>query len=232
MLLEYKKAGETMDQFIKEIKNKYKIKKLAYTARLDPMAKGIVPLAIDDECKKIDALFNTEKTYQVKIILGIKTDSDDVLGLIQKNVEITETNKEIIKKSILDYLSCNEKSFFQKYHYFSTKMLNHRKQKTTAKSETHLVSLTNYKLIKEGKYEYNTWVQKIIKQINNIDTTKNFRQKEIIEQWKSLILEDLHYIKFEFSVSSGFFIRQLISDISTSIGIPLMCYSINRISVK
>ena len=232
MLLEYKKAGETMDQFIKNIKKKYLIKKLAYTARLDPMAKGVVPIAINDECKRIETLFNTEKTYQVKIILGIKTDSDDALGIIQNNIEISKTRIEIIKELIINYLHINKKSFQQKYHYFSTKMLNHRKQKTEAISETHLVSLNDYKIIKEGEYKYNIWLEKIINQINNIDITKNFRQKEIIEQWKSLIIEDLHYIKFEFNVSSGFFIRQLINDISISIGIPLMCYSINRISVK
>ena len=53
MLYEYKKAGETMEQFIKRVKEKHSLKKIAYTARLDPMAKGIVPIAINEECSKI-----------------------------------------------------------------------------------------------------------------------------------------------------------------------------------
>ena len=87
-LYEYKKAGETMEQFIKRVKEKHSLKKIAYTARLDPMAKGIVPIAINEECSKITEFLNTKKTYQVKIVIGFQTDSDDPLGIIQKQIKI------------------------------------------------------------------------------------------------------------------------------------------------
>ena len=41
----------------------------------------------------------------------------------------------------------------------------------------------------------------------------------------------LEYIKLQLHVGSGFFVRQHIRDISDKIGIPLMCYDINRISI-
>ena len=48
MYLEYKETGITMQQFINLIKEKYPHKKYAYTARLDPMARGIVPILVDE----------------------------------------------------------------------------------------------------------------------------------------------------------------------------------------
>ena len=40
-----------------------------------------------------------------------------------------------------------------------------------------------------------------------------------------------NYITLQLHVGSGFFVRQFIRDISDKIGIPLMCYDINRTSI-
>lgn len=232
MLLEGKISGETMNQFIKRIKETYLIKKLAYTARLDPMAKGYVPILVDDECLKVKEHLNSKKTYEVKIIYGLQTDSDDPLGIITNKLDITKDNLLIITKYISDYLNLiSNTSFFQKYHYFSTKMLNHRRLKSSDVKDYHNVNLYNYSIIKEGTYDYELWKNKVIQKINSIDNTKNFRQEQTIKQWNEMDLETLYYIKISLSVSSGFFVRQLIRDISDSIGIPLMCYNINRILI-
>lgn len=232
MLLERKLPGETMEQFIKRIKETYSVKKLAYTARLDPMAKGYVPILVNDECLKVKEHLNSKKTYQVKIIYGLQTDSDDPLGIITTKIDITKDNYSLITKYITDYLSLiSDTSFFQKYHFFSTKMLNHRRLQSSDVQDTHCVNLYNYSIIKEDVYDYELWKNKVIEKINSIDNTKNFRQEQTINQWNELDLVNLHYIKISLSVSSGFFVRQLIRDISDSIGIPLMCYNINRVSI-
>jgi tRNA pseudouridine(55) synthase len=229
MLNIYKKSGETMEQLIQRIKKEHNLKKLCYTARLDPMAKGIVPILTNDLCLKINDYFNTNKNYQVKIIFGIQTDTDDPLGIITKieNVDIEIFNNNY--KSVIDYLNLiNNTSFLQKYHYYSTKMLNHRKQKSTNIVDSHTVSLNNYEIIKTGIYDYKLWNKKIIDKINSIDISKNFRQNDIITQWNNLILHQLYYIKINLNVSSGFFVRQLIRDISDNVKFPLLCYNINR----
>jgi tRNA pseudouridine(55) synthase len=231
MLYETKRAGETMDQFVKRIKEKHNIIKLGYTARLDPMAKGIVPFVVSDECTNIKEHLGTNKIYQVKIILGIQTDSDDPLGIITNHIKITnEKTKEIINSLIFYLILINNTSFNQKYHHFSTKMLNHRRQKSTNVIDNHNVSLYDYQILKEGSFEYEQWKQKIIKQINLIDKTKNFRQNETIKQWNTLEIKELYYIKLKLTVSSGFFVRQLVRDMSDYINFPLMAYNINRIN--
>lgn len=233
MLYEYKIPGETMDQFVKRIKEKHLISKLAYTARLDPMAKGIVPFISGTQCVNIKEYLGTGKTYQVKIILGIQTDSDDPLGIISTCIQQIDIGYNPIIKLIINYLSLiNNTSFLQNYHHFSTKMLNHRRQKSKNIIDNHTVSLHNYKVIKKGMFDYNKWKNKIINQIKSIDNTKNFRQESTIKQWDELEIKDIYYIKLELDVSSGFFIRQLIRDISTCINYPLMCYNIHRTSIN
>jgi tRNA pseudouridine(55) synthase len=230
MLYEFKQPGETMNKFVERVKEKHNIKKLGYTARLDPMARGIVPFVVDNECIKINEKLGTNKIYQVKIIFGIQTDTDDPLGLITNQTDKPiEKTKDIIEVIIKYLNSINKTSFNQKYHYFSTKMLNHRRQKIKDAVDNHNVSLHNYLILNEGNFNYDIWKNKIIKQINLIDKTKNFRQAETIKQWNNLDMKELFYVKLKLTVSSGFFIRQLIKDISEYINIPLMCYNINRI---
>jgi tRNA U55 pseudouridine synthase TruB len=232
MLLECKLPGETMEQFIKRIKETYSVKKLAYTARLDPMAKGYVPILVNDECLKVKEHLNSKKTYQVKIIYGLQTDSDDPLGIITTKIDITKDNYSLITKYITDYLNLiSDTSFFQKYHFFSTKMLNHRRLKSLNVKDYHSVNLYKYCVIKEGVYDYELWKNKVIEKINFIDNTKNFRQEQTINQWNEMDLDSLYYLKISLFVSCGFFVRQLIRDISDNIGFPLMCYNINRVSI-
>ncbi len=233
MINAYKKSGETMDQFVSRVKAENSIKKLAYTARLDPMAKGIVPFLIDEECSNIKNHLGSGKTYQVKIIIGIQTDSDDPLGIITKKLDIKSDLALDVSKSIINYLNLiNNTTFKQKYHHFSTKMLNHRRRQSINVIDSHDVSLYDYKLLKEDILDYEIWSEKIIKQIKLIDSKRNFRQEPTIKQWDALEIKKLYYMKFSLNVSSGFFIRQLIRDMSDNIGIPLMSYNINRISIR
>jgi tRNA pseudouridine(55) synthase len=232
MLNIHKKAGETMDQLVCRVKKEHLINKLGYTARLDPMAKGIVPFVTNGLCSDIGKHLGSGKTYQVKIILGIQTDSDDPLGLITGTTIIDEEILSHTRKSIINYLNLiNGTSFRQKYHHYSTKMMNHRRHKNTNVIDNHQVSVFDYEILGEGINNYGLWSAKIITQINSIDPTKNFRQRKTIEQWNNFLTDKLFYIKLKIKVSSGFFIRQLVRDISNHIGIPLMCYNINRVCV-
>lgn len=238
-----KLSGETMDQFIVRTRKEIKCKNIAYVGRLDPMARGQVQILVGkDECKKIEQYLNRNKIYQFKIIVGFKTDSDDPLGMITKEdlsyflkEETTYSDDKIIDivERIKTYIEDNKKTFFQKYHYYSTKMINHRLRNNFTEMG-HDVNIIDGEIISHKLKKYNTWISKIIKQIRSIDSCKDFRQDEIIKQWthdKYCEISSVHSIKVKLHVSSGFFIRQFVSDLSTYLNIPLMCYDINRLNV-
>ena len=68
MLEFYKQPGVTPLQFINNIKKQYPDKKICYTARLDPMARGKIPVLFGDECKNMDKYTNLSKTYENNLV--------------------------------------------------------------------------------------------------------------------------------------------------------------------
>lgn len=101
----------------------------------------------------------------------------------------------------------------QKFHYFSTKALSMRHQNKMEDS-FHNVELKKSNILSTGFIDYKDWSKEIIDNINTIDITKNFRQKDIINQWNILKLDKLPFIELELTVSSGFFVRQFVRDLS------------------
>tara|TARA_B100000508_G_scaffold128803_1_gene114843 strand:+ start:6374 stop:7264 length:891 start_codon:yes stop_codon:yes gene_type:complete len=53
---------------------------LAYAGRLDPMASGKLLVLIGDECKNQTNYHNLDKAYDFSVLLGVESDSLDVLG--------------------------------------------------------------------------------------------------------------------------------------------------------
>jgi tRNA pseudouridine(55) synthase len=237
----YKELGLTPLEFINNIKKQYPDKKICYTARLDPMARGVVPILFGEECKQMHMYTNLSKRYEVQIMIGYKTDTDDALGILETiNIVPNILNYQDIISKYKSYFEIeNEITINQKFHYYSTKSLLARsKNIDNYESFYHNVKLFSSKIISNnnsGKLNFTEWVNECCKIINKVDKSKNFRQKEIIEQWQKLKLckniTSIEYITLQLHVGSGFFVRQFIRDISDKIGIPLMCYDINRISI-
>lgn len=70
--------------------------------------------------------------------------------------------------------------------------------------------------------------------MQKIDLVKgDFRQEEIKEKWKEILANDGKFTidKIEIEVSSGFYVRQFVSDLAKSFGTPGTTFSIVRTEV-
>ena len=231
-ITEYKEPGYTMNQFLEQIHKKYPKKKYTFTARLDPMACGLVPLIEKENFKDFDSYLSAKKTYTVRVILGLKTDSDDVLGMIE-NIDEDYFKYVHNLSNLYTYFEKENETFEQKYHYFSTKRLIARMKGKEDGFFKHLVTIFKSKVNGSGTLNFNSWVDDIVNDIEKIDKMKKFRQDEIINQWENMRNRDniVNYIDLELDVSSGFFVRQFICDISKETRIPMLAYLITRTSV-
>ncbi len=248
-MLVYKNEGITMNQLLEEIKKdltnrKIVYNKLAFTARLDPMALGYVPILIDEECKTLETAIKKNKKYNVKVIIGLQTDSDDVLGILEK-IHFDTNYKNILERKVFQIKKDTPQNIEQKYHYYSTKQLISRK-KNDIKRYTHQVTLHDINIVNENKIKTSDFIKHITSKINTIDKSKDFRQKEICNIWENLkiikllevtgkntqqVPEYIEYIELELDVSSGFFIRQFVRDLSDELNIPLLCFQITRTKI-
>jgi tRNA pseudouridine(55) synthase len=230
MIIINKEIGNTINQTINKYKKDNNIKKACFCGRLDPMARGQVIILIEEECKLMSTYLNKNKKYQFEIIFGLQTDTDDFLGIL-RNYSFNKFNQI---KDLYNYiLSFNDKSFNQEFHKYSSKKVNGKTLRNITeniKMPNHNVTVYDIIIIEEKEYEYNIFINNIIKNINSIDKNKDFRQKEIIDQWKDFKYNILRSIKVEISVSSGFYVRQFVRDTSNYFNYPMITYDINRIS--
>lgn len=58
---------------------------LAYAGRLDPMASGQLLILIGDECKVQETYHGLDKAYFFTVLFGVRSDSGDVLGLVEES---------------------------------------------------------------------------------------------------------------------------------------------------
>jgi len=230
-----KPTGQTMGELVKEYKaNHPDVKKACFCGRLDPMARGQVLLLLNNNCKKMPDYLNKDKVYQFEIVLGFQTDTDDFMGLC--NYVDREYNFNKIKKQIIKYINKYKgKEFDQKFHNYSTKRITNpnfilKPTDFYMVEEYHRVKIYDIKHIEDKEYDYKLWCEKNINIVKNV--TGEFRQQQICDNWSSIDYnENINSIKFEIKVSSGFYIRQFVRDISTNIQFPLLTFDINRINI-
>lgn len=87
VILLNKPLGMTPLQAIWEFKKQnpeYKEAKIGYAGRLDPMAEGLLLLLVGEENKKRKEYENLPKVYEFSLLLGVSTDTYDLLGLVTK----------------------------------------------------------------------------------------------------------------------------------------------------
>ena len=99
----YKPKNITSFKAINSIKKKFLINKIGHAGTLDPMAEGVLPIAIGKATKLIPYISNMNKEYEFTVTWGIQTTTDDAEGKILFNSNYFPKRKEIEKK-IINYI--------------------------------------------------------------------------------------------------------------------------------
>ena len=99
----YKPKNITSFKAINSIKKKFSINKIGHAGTLDPMAEGVLPIAIGKATKLIPYISNMNKEYEFTVTWGIQTTTDDAEGKILFESSYLPKRKEIEKK-IINYI--------------------------------------------------------------------------------------------------------------------------------
>ena len=105
-LLVNKDPGITSSRVVQIVKKKFQLKKVGHLGTLDPMATGLLIIAINRATKFASLLLQSEKSYRAEVTLGIQTDTDDAEGeaVSSKEVDISELE---IKETLLTFLGAS-----------------------------------------------------------------------------------------------------------------------------
>ena len=113
-----KEIGETSNNVVQKVKKALKAKKVGHLGTLDPIAEGLLILAINKATKFSSYFLESDKSYEVKVELGKSTDTDDSSGTVifESNVCLS---KKIIRESLFSFIGESEQTppFFAALKY-------------------------------------------------------------------------------------------------------------------
>lgn len=90
-----KPAGFTSFDVVAKLRGVFKTKKIGHAGTLDPMAIGVLPVFVGKATKVIPYMDNKDKKYVAKFMLGKKTDTLDITGMVLEEKESNVTKEEV-----------------------------------------------------------------------------------------------------------------------------------------
>ena len=97
ILLINKEPNMTSRDVVNKVCHLLNTKKVGHTGTLDPMATGVLVLAINKGLKIVNEITALDKEYEAEITLGIETDTLDITGNTLSTKEVNVTNEDIDK---------------------------------------------------------------------------------------------------------------------------------------
>ena len=94
-----KEVGMTSAMVVNKIKRVLKVTKAGHAGTLDPLASGVLPIALGEATKTMSFAMNSNKSYEFDIKWGAATDTDDLEGKI-----VAESNIRPLKNDIINIL--------------------------------------------------------------------------------------------------------------------------------
>lgn len=199
----YKEKGWTSMDVVAKLRGILGMRKIGHGGTLDPMAEGVLPVALGKATKQIDAVTEGTKTYVCGMLIGTVTDTQDITGTTVKKATESELcewqNSE--GDRVLEHIAEAVKSFEGEYEQltpmYSARKVNGRKL---------------YEYAREGR-EVERKTKKIT--IDNI----------VIEKI------DFPHVVMTVTCSKGTYIRTLCHDIGEKLGIGACMESLVRTKV-
>lgn len=241
IVIKNKLISETPGEMAQEIKKEMNLKKISYCGKLDPMSRGIMLFLTNEMCKKQESYLNMDKIYEFKILFGIKTDTYDILGIIQKfennDIELDQIIK-YTQKLIGTHDQCfppyssicvaNNENLRKPLWWWSK---NNRLNEIIMPSKK--IEIYSMEFLKYKKKKFNEIISTITERISKVNG--DFRQKNILKLWNKYYQEnkeeELHILQFKTRVSSGTYIRSIIQKIATQFNTSAIAYDINRTKI-
>ena len=216
---------------------------LTYAGRLDPMAEGKLLVLTGDECKNKDPYLGLDKEYEIEILFGVETDTQDVLGKIETVCASGDaTQLHLLTRSPFSLLQKYVGTFSQKYPAYSSKTIAGKALHTHAREGT----LDTFEKMPERAVEIYaidvlgtrtmTGAAIVTEILEKIALVKgDFRQEEIVSDWKIFGHENqanqFTLVRLRVTCSSGTYMRTLAKDIGTDLAMGAIAYSIKRTKI-
>ena len=214
-----KSPNMTSHDVVAIIRKKLGIKKVGHTGTLDPMATGVLPVAIGNATRFIEYLDKDAKTYVAGVKLGIMTDTLDVWGESvrdSRNINKIDFDTELIIKTIQKFKGVIEQEppMYSAIKVDGKKLYEYARKEEEVEIPKRKIKIFDIEYIDKGNKKYLEELTGIRTELTGIADdpssmiagTKNIRPDD----------ESDFYIRVE--CSRGTYVRSLIRDIGRELG--------------
>lgn len=244
-----KDLGETMGQLLVRVKQEQNISddvSVTYCGRLDPAAMGECLFLSGEDVYKKEEYLKRDKKYRAEILIGISTDTGDLLGKVtteilsafpplSKGGGLRSKTEERIKELIGTHQQ--QPHPFSSFRIEGKPLWEHTKNNNEVEVPIKERIVYDVKLISEKEISYEQVLERVKFLCSTVEG--DFRQDEILTSWLSCppLLGGSasagsegrgEVLEIEFHVSSGTFIRSLVETFSEKVGIPCCLFSLER----
>ncbi len=244
----HKKRGETPLEVVKQWKMlhpAYADVPMSYAGRLDPMAEGKLLVLIGDECKRQAAYTGLDKEYEIEVLLGVQTDTGDVLGLPMYRESAMQLHA--LPLALRRELGAHSR----RYPVYSSKTVAGKPLFMYALEGTldtitipeHIERMYSIKQL--GSYELTrdalrSHIAELLSSVSRTDEASkelgaDFRQDAIRQRWDELLSlipdRSFRVIRLRVTCASGAYMRTLAERIGASLNTSALALSINRTKI-
>lgn len=99
----YKEKGFTSFDVVAKLRGIFGQKKIGHTGTLDPDATGVLPVCLGKATKVCELLTDKDKEYEAVMLLGRKTDTQDISGEVLEEKEVTVSEEEV-REAVLGFV--------------------------------------------------------------------------------------------------------------------------------
>lgn len=214
-----KSPNMTSHDVVAIIRKKLGVKRVGHTGTLDPMATGVLPVAIGNATRFIEYLDKDVKTYVAGVKLGMMTDTLDVWGESvrdSRNINKIDFDTELIIKTIQKFKGVIEQEppMYSAIKVDGKKLYEYARKEEEVEIPKRKIKIFDIEYIDKGNKEYLEKLTGIGTELTStcdnptsiIAGTKNIRPD----------YESDFYIKVK--CSRGTYVRSLIRDIGRELG--------------
>ncbi|MDA0301673.1 MAG: tRNA pseudouridine(55) synthase TruB [Chloroflexi bacterium] len=98
-----KPQGITSFDVVRQVRRAAHMKRVGHAGTLDPLATGVLPVALGDATRLVDELVGARKRYRAEILLGRETDTYDIEGQVTEERDASGVTEDAVRAALAPF---------------------------------------------------------------------------------------------------------------------------------
>jgi tRNA pseudouridine55 synthase len=99
-----KPTGMTSFDVVRAVRRASGVRRVGHAGTLDPLATGVLPVALGSATRLVDALVDARKRYTAELRFGVETDTDDAEGTVTATRDTAALGAEAIAAALAGFV--------------------------------------------------------------------------------------------------------------------------------